>query len=365
MGTEIVDEEDVYRALQQHLDRMPIGFPPAESGTDIQLLKQLFNTIEARIAVILNHSFSPSDTLDDIYHRSKSLGISKDELEKILDAMVEKGLIHSRRDRSTRFYSNAQFFVGIYELQLLNLNKDFLEKFSLYYRDAFWKEVLAPKPTQLRVIPVEKSITLESPIASYEDIDTMIDAAEGPFVVGHCLCRKIKSLYGQPCKVTDREETCLILGPYAEVFIDAEWGREINREELRKIIKDNQHDGLVLQPSNSGKLEFLCSCCSCCCGLLRAKSSVPRPIDFFTTNNFAEVDLDLCSSCGTCVEKCQMRALSLEDEVLNVDLDRCIGCGLCVVNCPDGALSLQKREHEWIPPKSMQDTYSILLERKK
>ena len=30
--------EDLYRKLQQHLDRMPIGFPASKSGVEIKIL---------------------------------------------------------------------------------------------------------------------------------------------------------------------------------------------------------------------------------------------------------------------------------------------------------------------------------------
>jgi len=36
-----VDNESVvYRELQQHLDKAPVGYPATESGVDIQLLKR-------------------------------------------------------------------------------------------------------------------------------------------------------------------------------------------------------------------------------------------------------------------------------------------------------------------------------------
>ena len=47
-------EDEVYRKLQQHLDKMPIGFPATESGVEIRILKQLFTPQEARIALALS-----------------------------------------------------------------------------------------------------------------------------------------------------------------------------------------------------------------------------------------------------------------------------------------------------------------------
>jgi ferredoxin len=150
------------------------------------------------------------------------------------------------------------------------------------------------------------------------------------------------------------------------MYIDQGWGREISREELIEIINKSEQEGLVLQPSNSEKIYFVCSCCGCCCGFLRGKGSLPKPVEFFTTNFHSQVDHGLCSQCGTCVDLCQMKALSFEDDLLSINLDRCIGCGVCVANCPEEAITLVKREKEFVPPATMEDTYaSIMSNRRK
>ena len=47
-------ENDIYRRLQKHLDRHPIAFPATETGSEIRLLKSLFNVQEAIIALQLS-----------------------------------------------------------------------------------------------------------------------------------------------------------------------------------------------------------------------------------------------------------------------------------------------------------------------
>ncbi|MFW9912711.1 MAG: ATP-binding protein [Candidatus Thorarchaeota archaeon] len=351
----------VYRALQTHLDKTPMGFPRAESGADIRLLKHLFTPEEARIATYLNYSTYAIDDLDTIYHRMDPTEISIDALEVVLDRMASKGLLHSKSEGGKKFYNNANWVVGIYEFQVNKLSKEFLQAVGDYNTEAYGKAFFSAKPTQLRVIPVQKSYTPESPVAQYDDVLRLIDEADGPFMVTNCICRQSHALRDDPCKVTEREETCIGAGVFAEMYISQGWGREVSRDELIDIINANQKEGLVLQPSNSEKLDFMCSCCGCCCGLLRGKGAMPKPIEFFSTNFHSEVDHDLCSQCGTCVDLCQMRALSSEDELLAINLDRCIGCGVCVANCPEEAITLVKREEELIPPESMDDTYAKIL----
>jgi len=46
-------ETDAYENLAQHLDKLPGGFPPSDSGVEFRLLKRLFTPEEAELAVHL------------------------------------------------------------------------------------------------------------------------------------------------------------------------------------------------------------------------------------------------------------------------------------------------------------------------
>ncbi len=62
------------------------------------------------------------------------------------------------------------------------------------------------------------------------------------------------------------------------------------------------------------------------------------------SNYFAVVDPERCVACETCLDRCQMDAITIgEDDIAHVNLDRCIGCGLCVTTCTTEALSLQPK----------------------
>jgi NAD-dependent dihydropyrimidine dehydrogenase PreA subunit len=357
-------DTDVYRTLQQHLDSMPVGFPATKSGAEIRILKHLFSPDEAKLATQLKYSTYPNESLESIFERLKETGFSLEELEERLDTMARKGLIHSRYETNQKFYSSAQWVVGIYEFQVNKLSKELTKDIDQYHAEAFGRYMFSIQPTQLRVIPVGKSIKTEDSVASYDDFRTMFSTVDGPFMVTSCICRQRMELSESSCKATEREETCIAFGDFAQMYIDQGWGREISRDELLEIIEMNEREGLVLQPSNSQKPEFVCSCCGCCCGLLRGKGAMPRPVDFFATNYHSVVNLDLCTSCGTCVELCQMKALSFQDEVLTIDLARCIGCGVCVANCPEEAMSLHKRDKEIVPPETMEETYSRIVDNK-
>lgn len=161
----------------------------------------------------------------------------------------------------------------------------------------------------MRTIPVAKSIHPKHHVSTFDEVTTLLQRAEEPFVIIECICRKKKSMEGKPCKVTDRKETCLAMGNIAQAVLQSGIGREIARDEAISIIEQNQKQGLVLQPSNSEKAEFICSCCGCCCGMLGLQKILPKPLDFWASNFHAVVDTSTCEGCGACENHCQVTAV--------------------------------------------------------
>ncbi len=46
-----------------------------------------------------------------------------------------------------------------------------------------------------------------------------------------------------------------------------------------------------------------------------------------------EINVEECTGCGTCVEWCPQKALSLNDDLAVIDSKKCIGCGECLAMC--------------------------------
>jgi len=94
---------------------------------------------------------------------------------------------------------------------------------------------------------------------------------------------------------------------------------------------------------------------------------LPKPVDFWSTNYYASVDPESCTGCETCVERCQVNAISIDEHlgVSTVNLDRCLGCGNCVSSCPSEAISLFKKEREVTPPENLEDLYDTIMANKK
>ncbi|MFW9906607.1 MAG: 4Fe-4S binding protein, partial [Candidatus Thorarchaeota archaeon] len=105
-------------------------------------------------------------------------------------------------------------------------------------------------------------------------------------------------------------------------------------------------------------------CCNCCCLSLSKAKEIPRPAQFLASNFYAEVDKELCTGCGTCLERCQMNALKLVNNISKVNFKRCIGCGLCVSTCPEEAIHLRKKEKEVMPPSTVDELYAEIAQIK-
>lgn len=351
-------ESDVYRKLQQHLDKMPVGYPATGSGVELRLLEFLFTPEQARIALGLDYRLRSAE---QILEHVPDLGISLEELRTALEAMVDRGNTFSKKLNGITVYAAMPFVVGMVEMQQKRLTPQFLQDTGEYFQEKFAAAYVGTGVPQSRVIPVGKSITAEHRVGIYDELKDVIEKAEDRIRVGACVCRESMNMAGRACRVTRRQETCMAFRDFADLMGRTGWGRPISKEEALEIAAKNEEDGLVLQPANEQEAQFFCSCCGDCCGILRIAKAMPRPVSIIASNYFAAGNPDLCVGCGTCVERCQMEAIKLEDNIAVVIPERCIGCGLCVPTCPSEAVHLVKKEQELTPPRDMEALYEAMM----
>ena len=330
-------EENLYRKLQQHLDRMPIPFPATASGIEIRLLKRLFSPAEAEVALAL--SMAP-EAVATIRKRVRSRPTAE-ELAHTLSAMADRGLIERTAGVHPRFGKSA-LAIGMYERQLPHLTAEFQRDVEEYMREAFGAALHSrTRAPQMRTVPVNADITPERGVVSYDDIRGFVRTTAGPFAVMDCICRKGADLTGHSCRQTSLRSSCLTFGPAAEGMVASGAARFITREQMLQALDAADREGLVLQPQNTTRPLFVCCCCGCCCGVLSTAKRLPEPATYFAASYHAVVDPELCSACGTCESRCQMEAVTAGDAASSVDLARCIGCGLCVTTCTTGAMTLE------------------------
>ncbi len=106
-------------------------------------------------------------------------------------------------------------------------------------------------------------------------------------------------------------------------------------------------------PATTQNPAGMCNCCGDCCGVLKSLGEYPKPAEMVFSNHYVSIDQETCAGCEDCIDRCQMNALSMNDnEQAEVNLDRCIGCGLCGITCPTDSLQLvlKSEEKRRIPP---------------
>ena len=300
-----------------------------------------------------------------VAHRKAHAG-RKDEKEEVADKMeqmAQKGLLFRQRKEGQPRYETVPYVVGLFEFQLHDLDEEFSRDNFAYFDEVFGSTMQQFKTPVLRSIPVNQKLVVEWPIAPYEDVMEIIDS-QRLIGVAPCICRSIADLADRGCDKT--VEACFVFGSHAEYYIENGMGREITKEEAMEIVRKNDEVGLVMQPFNSQEVGGMCSCCGCCCGMLRSLKRQPKPAEAVQSNYFARVDEDECSGCETCLERCQMVAIDMIDEIAVVNLDRCIGCGLCVTTCPTEAVSLIRKGEDqlYVPPQSGVETYIRIMEER-
>ena len=74
------------------------------------------------------------------------------------------------------------------------------------------------------------------------------------------------------------------LGDLADVYIKEGWGRQVTQEEALALARKSVDEGLVIMPANQQEAEFICACCSDCCGMLSSIKYHPRPVDVVASN---------------------------------------------------------------------------------
>lgn len=342
--------KNVYEQLRERLDDMAVGFPATESGVEMRILKKIFTEAQAELFVKLRPiPESPQDI-------AQRLRMDADALADRLEEMAKKGLLFRVRKGESVRYAAVPYVVGIFEYQLNHMDAEFARDHEEYFETAFGKSIQGFQTPVLRTVPIDRELVAEYPVAPFEDVLEILENQK-TIAVSPCVCRTTKDLVGEPC---DKPlGNCFSFGSHAAYYVENGMGRYISIDEAKEIVTANEKAGLVMQPFNAQKAGGMCSCCGCCCGVLRGIKSQPVPADAVKSNYYAVVDADECTGCETCMDRCQMDAITMVDDIAQLNLDRCIGCGLCITTCPVEALSLVKKDedHQYAPPKSGGETY--------
>ena len=76
------------------------------------------------------------------------------------------------------------------------------------------------------------------------------------------------------------------------------------------------------------------------------------------------VNEELCVSCGTCVDRCPVGAIEIDDFAV-VSREKCLGCGLCATACPEEAITMRLRKDGEEPFNRVMEMGFAVLEGKR
>jgi electron transport complex protein RnfB len=333
---------DVYERLRERLDMFPQGFPKTESGVELEILQHLFTPEEAEIMLHLRPFPEKVSAI------AKRAGRDETELGETLYEMSRRGLIlRYRAPDNELYYFLIPWVVGIWEFQLNNLTPENIELYERFYQEGMVPSWRDAKTGIFRVIPVEKEIQGGTEIQPYEQVSQIIES-NTRFAVAECICRKESRMVGNGCDKL--LEACMSFGPAADFYIENGLGREISKEEAKQILLKAEEDGLIhCSWNHAGNRTFICNCCGCCCKALALTTKYDNPAAVTKSNYYATKDVDTCTTCGTCVDRCQVGAIRYENDLTVINRERCIGCGLCVSTCPTESISMVRKLPEEAP----------------
>jgi H+/Na+-translocating ferredoxin:NAD+ oxidoreductase subunit B len=350
--------EDIFRQLQQRLDLYSMGFPATGSGIEIKILRYLFSEEDASLFLAMSHNLETPDAV------AKRLERPVKETAVQLDAMAERGLLFRLKKGAGSRYGAIPFVHGLFEFQVMNLERELTEMVDQYFEEGFEKTMQDGADYFLRPIPVGKSVDIRHNVASYDDAVEILKSKPS-IVVTDCICRKSQQTMDKGCGKP--LEACFMFGSMGRYYLDRGIGREISLDQGIEILERCRDAGLVTQPATAQNPSGMCNCCGDCCGVLRSLNRHPKPAELVIANHLALVDADLCTGCENCLDRCQMGALSMNDDGLaEVDGDRCIGCGLCVTDCPEEAIRLlaKPESEQRVPPTSMTEQMMRMAQKR-
>ncbi|MCK4941084.1 4Fe-4S binding protein [candidate division WOR-3 bacterium] len=323
--------DDVFDTLADALNRLPNGFPRTPSNVEILILKKIFSKREAELASKLTGTPEPVGEI------ASCLGIAESDLKPRLVAMAKRGLLWMWRKDAKLMFRLAPFIVGIYEAALEKMDHEFAHLFEEYMENGGAAGIMKPQPALHRVVPAHGSVKSEW-ILPYDDIRVMLEKAKS-FRARDCICRvQQDKLDSRKCDFPVRN--CVTFSPFER----ASHPNDITKEEAVALLDEAEEVGLVHCVSNVIQdIFYVCNCCGCCCGVLRGITELGIEESVARANYYAQINTGECTGCGVCVERCQVRAIILKEDVAAVARDKCIGCGLCVSGCSVKAVSLERK----------------------
>jgi len=369
----VTNPDREYRLLQQRLDRNITGAP--DSPVFMQILKMLFSPAEADLARQIPTRFTSLRRL------SKKTKIPLEELDEKITDLARRGFVIDFCQGEKRYVSLAPVVIGFFEYTFMRTRDglpiaELAKLFDVYMDqdDRFARSVFQQETQLGRSLIREEALDPEdfTEVLDWERASHVIKSASA-IAVSLCACRHKESHLGKACDAP--LEICLSLNLGAESLVRNGIGRMITVNEGMKLLEQAKEKGLAQTGDNVKKdLTYMCNCCGCCCGMMKAIRRFDIKKAIMTSNWLMRIESSKCKGCGKCVKLCPIGAITLNiierdgkkrglaecDEVL------CLGCGVCYSACKSGAVKFKARENRVYTPETVFDKIiAMAIERGK
>ena len=320
---------------------LALAVPEKKVKDQKTLARLLQKVIPREIGEFLIKMGKEGGTIPELVEKLK---MDKKELvKKLKDIFINDGFVHPEPSKEKKMVVwKPTGSMLLHDLVFANPkyspenSKEILDLLDEYYEEVMAPVIGKAKRPIFRVVPVNETLDgSKTQVLPFEEVSQIIKKSYN-IALADCVCRK------RARRCNHLSEVCLSLDYAADMMLERKFAKKISKAEALEVLRKAELDGLVHCVDNKQKgLVFICNCCSCGCGAVRAatvhgfaKAIVPsryQPI----------IDEEVCIGCGTCVEKCQFDAITV-DEIAAIDLQKCMGCGNCATNCPESAIKLQE-----------------------
>lgn len=323
----------------------------------IDLVAHMFDTDEAQV---MRH-IKPYSLGKSAQTIAKAIKHPVDEIASILKRLSEGKCIimsHGAHDKQSYFF--VPLFPGVMENILFRNSRDrltpwhqrFAVLFDKLYNTGYILDYGKHPAEVVRFLPINERITSDARAWPSDRLEEIMERFTS-FAVTYCQCRLTMDLKGEACGKP--LETCVMMGGLAEQMVYKGRMRRIDKHEVLDIKKNAEAHGLVTWVGNVDAIagsNISCSCCGCCCYMLRMTTQFSAPTMIAPPHFQPQHQSSRCLVCGACARVCQTGAIMVDTsrQIRTYDQSRCLGCGLCVGACAQKALTLKEAPAVRKPP---------------
>ncbi|MBT4269041.1 MAG: hypothetical protein HN945_08340 [Deltaproteobacteria bacterium] len=343
-------DEQVYKDMIEVMNKRSIAYGGMDIPEFYQVVRALFSPEEAEINNAMpQNTFSAADL-------AEIMGRDEAELAGKLKQMADKGLCSTYLKGDLRLFRSVPLLPGIFEFVFMRGTTTDRDKELAHYIKAYkdaWEAkspVVIPFPLQ-RVITVNETVATGNQIHTYDQFKTYIEQND-EIAVATCYCRHADLLRGEDTHGLPMQ-TCFTFARTAQYQVECLGGKKLTKQEAYEILETCKDAGLVHMTHNTAEgVNYLCNCDRWHCHSIKTVLKQPKPAAVFNSGFEPQFNLDRCTACEICLDRCPAVALVMgEEDAPVVDLDRCFGCGVCATGCDDEAVTMLTKSGHKPPPK--------------